>query len=25
MRLATMLADAVNPIRGRTKKGIAES
>jgi len=25
MRLATMLADAVNPLRGRTKKGIAES
>jgi hypothetical protein len=25
MKLATMLADAVNPIRGRTKKGIAES
>jgi len=25
MKLATMLVDAVNPIRGRTKKGIAES
>jgi len=25
MKLATMLVDAVNPISGRTKKGIAES